>query len=84
MPRFIFSYTMTDDAAGIRATVPAHVAYWNESGVKDYLGGPFADRTGGLITFSASGPEEASEVVDRDPFLAAGVIRDRWVKEWLA
>jgi uncharacterized protein YciI len=83
MPRFIFSYTMTEDAERVRATVPAHVAYWHDAGVEDYLGGPFADRTGGLITFSAPGLREATEVIERDPFLTAGVIRDRWVKEWL-
>jgi uncharacterized protein YciI len=84
MPRFIFCYTMIDDAERIRDTVPAHVSFWHDSGVDDFQGGPFSDRSGGLITFTAAGPEAALEMVERDPFVAAGVLRDRWVKEWLA
>jgi uncharacterized protein YciI len=84
MPRFIFFYTMTDEATRVRETVPAHVSYWQETQVKAYEGGPFADRSGGLITFAAQDLAEATAVVDGDPFVAAGVIRDRWVKEWLA
>lgn len=84
MPRFIFFYMMTDDAERIRATVPAHVDHWQGSGVDDYQGGPFADRSGGLITFTAPGRAEATETIEADPFFAAGVIRERWVKEWLA
>jgi uncharacterized protein YciI len=84
MPRFIFCYTMTDDSERIRAAVPAHVAYWRDLRVDDYRGGPFADRSGGLITFSAVGAAEADAVVERDPFLAARVVRNVWIKEWLA
>jgi uncharacterized protein YciI len=84
MPRFIFCYTMTDDTERVRAAVPAHVTYWRDAAVDDYLGGPFADRSGGLITFSAAGATEAGALVDRDPFQAAGVIRDVWIREWLA
>lgn len=84
MPRFIFFYTMTDEAERIRAIVPAHVAYWRDSGVEDYRGGPFADRSGGLVTFTAAGAPEAGAIIEGDPFLEAGVVRDRWIKEWLA
>lgn len=83
MPRFIFFYTMGDDVERVRATVPDHVEYWHSAGLEDYLGGPLADRSGGLITFSASGPEAAARAVEGDPFVVAGVIRDRWIKEWL-
>jgi uncharacterized protein YciI len=83
MPRFVFFYTLSDDTERIRDSVPAHVAFWRESGVEGYQGGPFADRSGGLITFKAASLEEAGEVVEKDPFLTAGVIRERWVKEWL-
>lgn len=84
MPRFIFFYTMSDDAERVRETVPAHVDYWHRAELEDYQGGPFADRSGGLITFSADGPDAAMEAVAGDPFVVAGVIRDRLVKEWLA
>jgi uncharacterized protein YciI len=83
MPRFIFFYTMTEDKARIRDTVPAHVAYWQECGLDSFQGGPFADRTGGLITFAARDLTEATAAADGDPFVTAGVLGDRWVKEWL-
>lgn len=37
-----------------------------------YLGGPFADRSGGLITFEASSPERAERMTAHDPFAHAG------------
>jgi uncharacterized protein YciI len=39
---------------------------------------------GGLITFSASSLEEASEIIQRDPFVREGLIDQNWIKEWLA
>lgn len=37
-----------------------------------YLGGPFADRSGGLITFEASSRERAERMTAHDPFAHAG------------
>jgi hypothetical protein len=37
----------------IRGIVPAHIAYWKNSNLQNYIGGPFADRSGGLISFEA-------------------------------
>jgi uncharacterized protein YciI len=84
MPRFIFFYTMAGEPDTIRQTVPAHVAYWRDANPANYTGGPFADRTGGLITFDAASERAATEVVDRDPFVLHGLLADRWLKEWLA
>ena len=53
-PRFAYFYFMSGDPDRVRATVPRHVAHWSGLGLNDYLGGPFEDRTGGLITFSAT------------------------------
>jgi uncharacterized protein YciI len=81
--QFAFFYLMRDDAPGIREAVPEHVAYWKGARLDGYRGGPFADRSGGLITFRAADLEEASAIVGRDPFVRRGLLRERWTKEWL-
>lgn len=81
--RFVFFYLMEDRPEAVRDTVPAHVAYWRDTQVDGYEGGPFADRSGGLITFEAEGLPEASAIADRDPFVTQRLLRLRWVKEWL-
>jgi hypothetical protein len=45
--RFLYFYLMKDAPDRVRATAPKHAAYWRELGLGDYLGGPFADRSGG-------------------------------------
>jgi uncharacterized protein YciI len=37
-----------------------------------------------LITFSAASLEEATQIIQRDPFMQAGLIDQNWIKEWLA
>jgi uncharacterized protein YciI len=63
---------MKDDPDRIQATVPRHVAHWRELRLPGYLGGPFEDRTGGLITFQAEDGERARHAVDTDPFVQEG------------
>lgn len=81
--QFVFFYTMREDAPGIREAVPAHVAHWKGAALEGYRGGPFADRSGGLIVFRAADLREATAVVEKDPFVLRGLLRDRWTKEWL-
>jgi hypothetical protein len=45
--RFLCFYLMRDAPDRVRATAPKHAAYWRELGLRDYLGGPFAHRSGG-------------------------------------
>ena len=80
--RFVFAYTLADDAA-VGEAVPAHVEYWTRAHLENYLGGPFADRSGGLIVFSLTDLESARSMTDGDPFVTRGLIRERWVKEWV-
>jgi uncharacterized protein YciI len=80
---FVFFYTMRNDVPGIREAVPEHVAYWRGARLDEYRGGPFADRSGGLITFRATDAAEACAIVERDPFVRRGLLRERWTKEWL-
>jgi len=52
---FAYAYHVKGDPAEIREVVPQHVAYWKALNPDGYRGGPFSDRTGGLITFTEIG-----------------------------
>jgi uncharacterized protein YciI len=83
--RFLYIYFMRDATDRVRATAPKHAAYWRELKLGGYLGGgPFADRSGGLISFEADSDAEAERVVANDPFLRGDLIERHWVKEWMA
>ncbi len=82
--RFLYFYFMRDAPDRVRATAPEHASYWRELGLRAYLGGPFADRSGGLITFEADSGAEAERLVANDPFLRGDLLERHWVKEWLA
>jgi len=83
MNRYAFSYQMSDDVALIRETVPQHVEYWKTLDLPDYIGGPLADRSGGLITFSAEGDEVAGRLASGDPFVKTGAISEYRVRQWM-
>jgi len=55
---------------------------WRRLRLMNYSGGPFADMSGGLITFEAQGVQEAERLVAGDPFLQDGLLERHWVKEW--
>jgi len=82
--RFAFIYFMKKDAENIRSVVPQHIEYWKHINLGKYSGGPFSDRTGGLITFEAENLEEAMQITSDDPFVLEGLIENKWVKEWIA
>ena len=80
--RFSYVYVMADGPDRVRAVAPEHAAYWQGLELPNYLGGPFADRSGGLITFEASSIEEAAQQAANDPFVREGLLASRWLKEW--
>jgi uncharacterized protein len=81
-PTFAYMYTMTTESDRIRATAPAHAAYWEAMALPGYLGGPFEDRTGGLILFDVEDKERARRLVQEDPFTREGLLDRGSVKEW--
>jgi len=81
--RIVFFYFMKNDPDKIREVVPAHIAYWKNSHLQNYVGGPFADKSGGLICFEAPGLAEATAITEKDPFIVHGVIAEKWIKEWM-
>jgi len=82
--RFLSFYLMTDDPDPVRESAPPHAAYWRDLALPGYLGGPFADRSGGLITSEADTLGRAEELVHGDPFLQKQVVGNWWLRQWLA
>ncbi|HEU4514545.1 MAG TPA: hypothetical protein VFR87_15670 [Nocardioidaceae bacterium] len=80
----MFFYLMTDDPDPVREAASRHAAYWQDLALPGYLGGPFADRSGGLITFEADTLGQADGLVHGDPFLHDRLVADWWLKQWLA
>jgi uncharacterized protein YciI len=80
--RVLYFYLMRDAPDRVRAVAPQHGAYWHALGLRDYLGGPFGDRSGGLIIFEVASAEEAEGLVAEDPFVLEDLLERRWVKEW--
>lgn len=83
MKHFAYFYFMTDQPDKVGLIVPEHMDYWNKLQLEDYLGGPFQDRTGGLISFSAKDLESAETIVENDPFVREGLLERYWLKTWL-
>jgi len=81
--RFVFFYFMRNRPDRIREIVPSHIDYWKTSRLEKYLGGPFADRTGGLISFETTSLDKAPEIVEKDPFVTHDLIDMKWIKEWM-
>ena len=80
--RFAYFYLMKEEPDRIRATAPQHVSHWQGLSLPAYLGGPFQDRSGGLITFGVEDRERAQLAVDADPFVRGGLLAAYWLKEW--
>ena len=81
--RFIYFYFHRNEPEKIGRVVPTHVQYWQAANLNGYMGGPFSDRTGGLISFTASSIEEATTIIQEDPFVLEELIAEKWIKEWI-
>lgn len=81
--RLAYFYLMTGDASRVQVVAPQHAVYWQDLRLPGYRGGPFEDRSGGLITFEAPDLRTAEELVAHDPFVRNSLIAERWVKTWI-
>ena len=81
--RVVYSYMMRDEPDRVRAAAPQHAAYWRGLDARGYSGGPFADRSGGLITFEVNSNEEAERLIAADPFVQQDLLEVSWMKEWI-
>lgn len=82
--QFVYFYFVKDEPAKIKGAVPRHISYWHSLKLEGYLGGPFADRTGGLIVFQVKDRGQAEKIISRDPFVTHNLIDKKWLKEWVA
>lgn len=80
--QYAYFYLMRTDGEGVPEAVPEHIAHWRGLGLDDYVGGPFEDRTGGLITFRAETCGRAEQAVATDPFMTRGLVQAHWLKRW--
>lgn len=80
--RFAYFYFMADDPRRVQSLAPQHTAHWQGLNLQDYSGGPFADRTGGLITFIVDEPAKAEAAVAADPFVREHLLERSWLKRW--
>jgi uncharacterized protein YciI len=83
MKRFVYFYFNKQEPEKVRGIVPAHVQYWKSANLPGYSGGPFADRTGGMISFLAPDDRTAEKITNEDPFVVEDCIDGKWLKEWL-
>ncbi len=68
----------------IKEVRPVHRQYLSalrERG-KLWASGPFVDDSGALIIYQAESEEEARQLIEGDPFFAAGVFQDIQLKPW--
>ena len=81
--RIAYLYWMKDDSDRVRTVAREHAAYWRNLELPGYVGGPFADRSGGLITFDADSLEQAAGVIAADPFVQEELLESSVVKQWM-
>jgi hypothetical protein len=81
--RVLYLYWMKDDPDRVRTIAPEHASYWRELGLPEYLGGPFDDRSGGLITFEVDSLEQAGGIIAADPFVREELLKSSVVKQWM-
>jgi uncharacterized protein YciI len=81
--KVIHFYAMKPDPDRVRSVAPQHAAYWHALRLPGYRGGPFADRSGGLIAFEAGSIEDAERIIASDPFVREALIKTSVVKQWV-
>lgn len=47
--RLVCFYSMKGEPDRVRTVAPEHAAYWDDLEAPNYLGGPYAGQSGGLI-----------------------------------
>ena len=81
--RALYFYLRKAALDRVLAVAPAQAAYRNGMGLGDFLGGPFGDRSGGLITFEVASVAEAERLVTRDSFVQEHLLKHRSLEQWL-
>jgi len=82
MKKFVFFYTMRNSSPQIMQTAPKHITYWEELPLGYYSGGPFSDKSGGMIIFDCEDEQKAELIINQDPFIKNNLIEQKFIKEW--
>jgi uncharacterized protein YciI len=80
--RFSYVYFMKDEPERVRAVAADHASYWRGLALAGYEGGPFADRSGGLILFEHDSEPDADRLAAADPFRREQLLDSHWLKVW--
>ncbi|HEX6075574.1 MAG TPA: YciI family protein [Micromonosporaceae bacterium] len=85
MAKFIVEFRYNVDRGQRQAYHPAHASYLYslaERGVL-LLAGPLVGENAGLLLYEVENREELERVLDSEPYVRAGVVAERRVREWL-
>ena len=75
--QFLYFYIMDSTKADkIKEIAKSHAAYWHSINPDSYKGGPFSDKSGGLITF------KSNSYIDAKKLNLNHVFDKKWFKEW--
>lgn len=83
MSFFVLEYRYADLDARARVR-PDHLAYLQSLHDKGtvVLAGPVGDGSGAMMILQAASQEDAQQIVDADPYTAAGVGADHVLRPW--
>ena len=83
---YLLFYDVVDDYVQKRAPFrPAHLAYANKAIERGelLLAGALADPVdAAILLFQGSSKDVAEEFAKSDPYVAAGLVKRWWVREW--
>lgn len=80
--RFVYLFLLKNSGDKNDEKIKQHINYWANNNLDGYLGGLFADKSGGLITFEAGDMDEAARYIENDPIRKEDLIGEKWLKEW--
>jgi len=80
MKQYIFFYFISASAEAVKLSAPNHARYWAD---KLISGGPFADFSGGFVTFEAESIDSAIAIANEDPFVKDRILNKSWLKKWV-
>lgn len=84
MAKFIVEFQYNVDRGQRQAYHAAHASYLYrlaERGVL-LLAGPLVDENAGLLLYEVADREELERVLEREPYVQAGVVAERRIREW--
>jgi uncharacterized protein YciI len=77
----VIRYGNPDKIKEVRPVHRQYLSALRERG-KLWASGPFVDDSGALIIYQVESEEEARQLIEGDPFFAAGVFQDIQPKPW--